>query len=168
MAYMYSIIYTCMCYIYTYTQIVCIDFDYIRFYVCTVCSTHSELFICWQCFEHSEHLKECIGQLKVRPSSSQASLKGSYAELVLELVFLPPSLLCECKADAPNATEQVYSPFIFSDCHKIIHPHTQDISSIKMQTALLKCYIELEKKGESMPPGIYVFILTFIFLNSEI
>lgn len=37
-----------------------------------------------------------------------------------------------------------------------------------MQTALLKCYIELEKKGESMPPGIYVFILTFIFLNSEI
>lgn len=36
-----------------------------------------------------------------------------------------------------------------------------------MQTAFLKCYIELEKKGKSMPFGIYLFILTFTFLNSE-
>lgn len=118
---MYSII--CICHMYTYTLMVCTNFSYLRFNVCTICNTHSEFFICCQYFEHCEHLKGCIGQLKVRPSSSQAGLKGSHAALDLELALLPPFFLRECKANAPTLLNRSTPPSFSQKMDTILFTH---------------------------------------------
>lgn len=68
---------------------VCIDFNSILFYVCTVCSAHHKFFICWQGFEHCGHLKRFLNYPKVKPTRGSASFTGSHVELGLELASLP-------------------------------------------------------------------------------